>query len=138
LINIVNEKYLTLLCWLTVAPFPNLALEPHHSALEHIPVQSRKSTVHIIFNNLSTPWVLSVPIMCRSIIRCTSVKCTWNENETLTIIMYDDENKIIESVGTSSLHMRSWAVWADTIMWRAAGVTKPSSTALSMNASSEL
>jgi len=49
-----------------------------------------------------------------------------------------DENKSNNWKCTSSLHMRSWAVWADTIMWRAAGVTKPSSTALSMNASSEL
>lgn len=39
---------------------------------------------------------------------------------------------------TSSLHMSSWAVWAETIMFRAAGVTKPSSTALSMNDRSEL
>ena len=40
--------------------------------------------------------------------------------------------------GTSSLHMSSWAVGADTIMLRAAGVMKPSSTALSMNDRSEL
>lgn len=34
--------------------------------------------------------------------------------------------------------MSSWAVWAETIMSRAAGAMKPSSTALSMNDKSEL
>lgn len=43
-----------------------------------------------------------------------------------------------KKIGTSSLHMSSWAVWADTMMLRAAGVMKPSSTALSMNDRSEL
>lgn len=35
-------------------------------------------------------------------------------------------------VHTSSLKMSSWAVWAETIMLRAAGVIKPSATALSI------
>ena len=39
---------------------------------------------------------------------------------------------------TSSLVMRAWGVGAETMMLRAAGETKPSSTALSMNDNSEL
>jgi len=43
-----------------------------------------------------------------------------------------------KKICTSSLHMSSWAVWAETMMCRAAGVTNPSSTALSMNDRREL
>lgn len=39
---------------------------------------------------------------------------------------------------TSSLDMSSWAVGAEIMMWRAEGVTKPSSTALSINDNNEL
>jgi hypothetical protein len=40
--------------------------------------------------------------------------------------------------GTSNLDSNSYAVWAETIIWRAAGLMKPSSTALSMKHNKEL
>lgn len=47
-IYLVNEKYLTWQCSLTVVPSPNLAWGPRHSVGGHIPVfKSRKSTAQI-------------------------------------------------------------------------------------------